>query len=115
MVTICENFGREHNLIFSIDPIPVKSKTNCVITMCGNNTSNYLEPVLFDGKQVPWVQKTEHLGQIFHQNLSVESDSYRRRACFMPRSSDCRDSLHFAYGGLLYDFRSDYVECLFKA
>ena len=130
MVTICESFGKEHNLIFSTDPTPAKSKTKCVM-FCGNNSSNYPLPVTLDGKQLPWVQKTEHLGHILHQNLSMESDSYRAKASFMTRSSDCRDSLHFAeseqrvqaiqlycsdaYGALLYDFRSEYAESLFKA
>ena len=30
MVTICEEYGKEHNLVFSMDPIPRKSKTKCV-------------------------------------------------------------------------------------
>ena len=134
MVTICESFGKEHNLIFSTDHNPAKSKTKCVM-FCGNNSSNYPVPVLLDGKQLPWVQKAEHLGHIFDQNLSMESDSYRARASFMILEidwlSDCRDSLHFAesqqwvqaiqfycsdaYGALLYDFRSDYANSLFKA
>ena len=87
--------------------------------------------MILDGKELPWVKKTEHLGHILHQNLSMESDSCRARASFMTRSSDCRDNLHFAepeqrvqaiqlycsdaYGAMLYDFRSDYAESLFKA
>ena len=76
MVTICEDFGRENNLMFSTDPTPAKSKTKCVM-FCGNNSGNYPLPVLLDGKQLPWVKKAEHLGHILHQNLSMESDSCR--------------------------------------
>ena len=28
MVEVCEEYGREHNLVFSTDPNPIKSKTN---------------------------------------------------------------------------------------
>ena len=31
MVKICEQFGIEHNIVFSTDPEPTKSKTKCVL------------------------------------------------------------------------------------
>ena len=34
MVTICERYGAAHNLVFSTDPVPAKSKTKCLL-FCG--------------------------------------------------------------------------------
>ena len=34
MLAICEKHGKEHNLVFSTDPVPKLSKTECV-NFCG--------------------------------------------------------------------------------
>ena len=30
MLAICERYGKEHNLVFSTDPVPKLSKTKCM-------------------------------------------------------------------------------------
>ena len=84
MVTICQDYGYEHNLVFSTDPDPKKSKTKCV------NYSTYKQqcPVILDGKPLPWVDRVEHLGHIFQSNGSMEADACRARASFMSRADD---------------------------
>ena len=131
MVTICEKYGIENNLVFSTDPNPNKSKTKCVLFCGPDNRTRLPDPVLLDGKELPWVEKCEHLGHVLHQTLSMESDFSRTRGSFMARASDLRDQLGFAdpwtkmqainlnccdaYGSMLWDLQSDYCQRFFKA
>ena len=55
------------------------------------------DPVMLDGKDLPWVEKCEHLGHVFSQSLSMESDSRVARGSFMKRASDLREQLWFAH------------------
>ena len=34
MVRVCEEYGKEHNMVFSTDPVPSASKTKCMF-FCG--------------------------------------------------------------------------------
>ena len=87
MLTVCEEYGREHNLVFSTDPNPVKSKTKCV-QFGHTSRCQYPDPVFLDGKALPWVERVEHLGHILHESLSMNADCTRARASFMDRASD---------------------------
>ena len=97
MIKVCETYGAEHNLVFSTDPDPKKSKTKCMYFTRKCQTSVvYPTPVKLDGKNLPWVQRADHLGHVLHQDGSMAADGVRARASFMSRSSDIRDSLYFA-------------------
>ena len=86
---ISEDYGKEHNMVFSTDPNPSLSKSKCVY-FCGSKARVvYPPPVVFEGKDLPWVRKVDHLGHILQQNLSMEADSIRARTSFMSRASDC--------------------------
>ena len=131
MVKVCEEYGVEHNLVFSTDPNPARSKTKCVL-FCGVKTKvRYPAPVMLDGKALPWVERCDHLGHVLQQNLSMEADSRRARGSFMNRASDIRDNLWFsdgrqkmrainlnctdAYGAMLWQLGSSYSESFYKA
>ena len=130
MVTMCEQYGAEFNLQFSTDPNPSKSKTKSVL-FCGRNTCEYPLPVKLDGKDLPWVDRVDHLGHILHQSLSMELDASRARASFMTRCSDIRDQFYFArpeqrmraiqlyccdaYGTMIWDLKSEYAEQYFRS
>ena len=130
MVQVCEKYGKEHNLVFSTDPVPAKSKTKCLY-FCGRTTRvNYPDPVQLDGKSLPWVQHAEHLGHTLHQTVSMDMDCTRARAKFIGKSVDVRESFSFAkpdqvlqmvqllctdaYGSMLWDLRSSQAEQFFK-
>ena len=130
MVTVCQDYGAEHNLVFSTDPDPRKSKTKCVL-FTAHSIKSYPVKVVLDNKDLPWVDRVEHLGHILQQNGSMEADGSRARASFMSHANDIRDNLYFAtpeqrvkaiqlyccdgYGTMLWNFRSDYAESFFKA
>ena len=132
MVEVCEKYGAENNLVFSTDPDPNKSKTKCMFfTRKSSNSIVYPKQVLLDGKNLPWVEKADHLGHVMHQSGSMIADGVRARGSFMGKSSDIRDNLYFAdphqrvqaiqlyccdgYGSMLWNLRSDYAERYFKA
>ena len=39
MLVVCQTYAREHNLVFSTDPVPSKSKTKCMY-FCGLHQSS---------------------------------------------------------------------------
>ena len=71
MVDVCERYGQDHNLVFSTDPVPSLSKTKCMY-FCGRpGKVKYPEPVTLDGKELPWVEHAEHLGQTVFKKGSI--------------------------------------------
>jgi hypothetical protein len=66
-------------MVFSTDPVPSLSKTKCMF-FCGRlNGVNYPDPVMLDGKILPWVKTAEHLGHTLHQVGSMDQDCKVRR------------------------------------
>ena len=130
MVRVCEEYGKEHNMVFSTDPVPSLSKTKCMF-FCGRlNGVNYPDPVMLDGKILPWVKTAEHLGHTLHQVGSMDQDCKVRRGIYINKSVEMREQLHFAspedvlkaldvycsdsYGSMLWSLRSDAAEAYFK-
>ena len=74
MLQVCEAYALEHNLVFSTDPVPSKSKTKCML-FCGRlGRVKYPAPLQLAGKDLPWVETVEHLGH----TLSLQT--WRRTA-----------------------------------
>ena len=96
MVLECEKYGKEHNLVFSTDPVPALSKTKCMY-FCGRTTNvQYPAQVQLDGKSLPWVQHALHLGHTLHQTVSMDKDCHGARAAFIAKSVDAREQFAFA-------------------
>ena len=117
------------NTILYLALILIRAK--CVL-FTGNATRvKFPDPVVLDNKNLPWVEKVDHLGHVLHQSLSNEADCVRARASFMNRASDLRDNLFFtsseikmkainsnccdAYGAMIWDLKSEYSEKFFRA
>ena len=130
MVKICQEYGEEHNLVFSTDPVPALSKTKCLY-FCGRaGRVKYPEPVQLDGKDLPWVETADHLGHKLYQKTSMEKDCTRARGKFIQKTVELREQLSFAqpqqimqavqvlstdaYGSMLWDLASSQAEQYFK-
>ena len=134
MLNVCDNYAKEHNLVFSTDKNPVKSKSKCIF-MSGKEGSAVPENVptnlQLDGKDLPWVATASHLGHEMHQSCSMDHDVKVKRAIFIGSSVDIREKFGFAkpeqilkavriyslylYGGMLWDFTSERTSQFCKA
>ena len=57
-------------------------------TRKSSNSLVYPKQVILDGKNLPWVEKADHLGHLMHQSGSTVADGVRARGSFMGKSSD---------------------------
>ena len=81
MVKICEKHAIDNDLKFSSDPNPEKSKTLCVAFNCLNRES--LPSIYLDGNPLPWKKQAKHIGNILHENGTMEKDVEVKRARFI--------------------------------
>ena len=123
MLDTCQRFAAKHNLRFSTDPDPEKSKTKSIF-VCGRAVGKQ-KPVnlTLDGEQLPWVESAAHLGHVLHQSGKMDKDIRSKRAQFIDESVHVREGFEFAspvevlqavklyvgshYGSMLWDFGSD--------
>ena len=97
MLMVVERYGQSHNLKFSTDVDPKKSKTKCIFFGAAPLRRQVLPPPLkMYGKELPWVESALHLGHMLHQSLSMEHDVKIRRAGFIAKSVEVREQLGFA-------------------
>ena len=130
MLKICEKYADDHNLEFSTDDVPARSKSKCVY-FCGRlNKVNYPDPLELAGRKLPWVINADHLGHTLCQTVTMDKDCHRARSKFIMRSTEVRESLVFshpfvtlkaiqslcmdAYGAMIWDLGSSSAEQFFK-
>ena len=81
MLEVCEEYAADHNLVFSTDPNPVKSK--CIF-MCGSvRNVQYPAALQLYGVDLPWVETATHLGHELHQLCNMDYDVKTKRAQFI--------------------------------
>ena len=131
MINVCESYAIEHNLEFSTDPVPTKSKSKCIY-FCGRlSRVIYPDPLELAGKKLPWVLSADHLGHTLSQKTNMEKDCQRARAKFIAKSTEVREALRFAqplhvlraievmcmdaYGSMLWNLESDKAEQFYKS
>ena len=62
MLQVCEVYAADHNLTFSTDPVPARSKTKCLL-FCGKSPrQRFPDPLQLNGEDLPWVEAADHLG-----------------------------------------------------
>ena len=130
MMNVCQDYGSEHNLAFSTDPVPAKSKSKCIIFSGNKRLQEMPPPIMLDGKALPYVDHLDHLGHVLHKSMSMEMDCTRATNSFKRRAHDIRDQLHFcqprqvmklvntyvgdSYGSNLWRFDSNYVTSFYS-
>jgi hypothetical protein len=130
MLAICERYGKEHNLVFSTDPVPKLSKTKFVYFCGRTNNVKYPSPVQLSGQDLPWVEQGDHLDHTLHQSVAVDMDCHQARVKFIAKSVDTREQFFFAkpeqkfkmiqilccdgYGSMLWNLKANPAEQYFK-
>ena len=123
MLEKCEKYAEDHNLIFSTDPNPRKSKTKCVFMTGTMKNVTYPVNLRLYNQDLPWVETATHLGHELHQLCDMSYDCKTKRGQFIGTSTDIRETFSFAhpdqvlnavniyashfYGAMLWDFTSD--------
>ena len=82
----CENFAEAHNLQFSTNPNPAKSKCKCI--GFGSRIKDQ-EDLMLCGNVLPWVNKISHLGTtITNEKEVLAKDIMQKRAAFISRNNE---------------------------
>ena len=96
MLREAEAWAQEYNVTFSTDPDPQKSKCK-LIFMCGKN-SKLPKPATISlcGRALPWVASATHLGHEIHESGDMSYDGKVKRAQYIGKSVEVRDTFSFA-------------------
>ena len=96
MLQVCDKYAAEYNICFSTDPVPSKSKSKCIY-MVGNR-KNMVKPMplMLGNKELPWVETATHLGHELHESGHMEHDAKVKRAEFIDKSVELRETFQFA-------------------
>jgi len=87
MLHICEEFGKEYNIIFNA------SKTQC-IKFNRAKTKDDLN-IVFDGKLLEWTDKLKYLGNWLQYNLSEDTEISHKRGELIGATNNIIANLHF--------------------
>jgi hypothetical protein len=124
MLRTCEKFANEHNIRFSTDPDPSKSKSKVVyVTGPRGGGLPKPSPLQLCGRDLPWVARAEHLGHTLTEDGTMRQDAREKRAQFIDCHVKTRETFDFAhpveqldavekyccsvYGSNLYDFKDN--------
>ena len=130
MVTICEEHAKSNNLEFSTDLDPKKSKTICM-AFHGGKAPAEVSKIMLNGREVPWRERSLHIGNTLHIDAKMNQDLKEKRAKFIDRSIELNQKFalyppdvklamaklynsHFT-GSSLWDFGSDWFSKLAKS
>ena len=125
----CETFALHHNLQFSTNIVPAKSKCKCIAF--GISSQNLPNLVLCNNK-LPWVDSVKHLGTVLTNDKEIlGKDVMQKRATFINRNNELQQEFHFThpkslikissiynssfYGSVLWSFSSKEVERIDKS
>ena len=95
MLRTCEDYAKEHNLVFSTDPSPIKSKTKCIAYL---KTERNLRKLQLCGNDLPWVDSCKHLGNKFENKMDgMKQDLLEKRARYISRNMELIQEFSFAH------------------
>ena len=95
MIITCETYAKEHNLQFSTDVIPSKSKTKCIAFV---KEKREIKHMVLCGNELPWVDNIKHLGSVITNDSDLMgSDTLQKRASYINRNNEINQEFHFAH------------------
>ena len=131
MLDVCEDFAKRFNVSFSTDPNPNKSKSKCIFMVGKKKNLPRPAPLRLGERDLPWVHTASHLGHELHESGEMEYDAKVKRADFIDKSLDIRDTFGFAspieilralrvhcsnfYGSMLWNLAGDGASQVYNA
>ena len=99
MLETREQYALQHSLQFSTDPNPAKSKSKCIYFTGKARNVSLPAPLQLFGEDLPWVDSAEHLGPTLSKDCTrdQDQDTHCKRAQFIDRTCDMRDTFYFAH------------------
>ena len=96
MLQTCESYAKSHNLVFSTNENPNKSKTKCIAFL---KEDKELEKLSLCDNMLPWVNNVKHLGMRIENKLGgiLRQDVMVKRAQFIQRNNEIMQEFHFAH------------------
>ena len=96
MLDVCERYAKQHNLKFSTDQNPQKSKTKCLAFL---QRGRQLRNLKLCDNILPWVETCKHLGtRIYNTPGSIlNRDIREKRAQYIQRNNELMQEFHFAH------------------
>ena len=128
MLSICEKYAEKHNLKFSTDPNPVKSKTKCMAFL---KKERSLRGLKLCQNILPWVDSGKHLGMKINNADGIFSRDIReKRARYIQGNNQLMQEFPFAscdtklflnkiynghhYGSVLWDLYDKQTEMVYN-
>ena len=96
MLKICERYAKNHNLKFSTNQNPAKSKTKCMAFL---HKDRQLRKLRLCGNELPWVEKGKHLGIKIANNPSkiLNDDVMEKRARYIQSNNELMQEFSFVF------------------
>ena len=95
MLDTCVEYAKEHNLVFSRNDDPKKSKTKCMNFLTKKRP---LKDMMLYGKKLPWVDRVRHLGNTIENNIDgMSQDIMEKRAQYITRNNELLQEFSFAH------------------
>ena len=95
MLKVCESYAESHNLCFSTDPSPMRSKTKCMAFL---KRKRDIRKLMLNGNPLPWVDAGKHLGaKLVSTPCSIlNEDIKEKRAQYIQRNNELMQEFSFA-------------------
>ena len=106
MLDTCEEYAQEHNLKFSTNVIPAKSKTKCLAFL---KNQRVIKPVTLCGDNLPWVVKGKHLGNIVeNKSDGMKKDLLVKRAQYIQKNNELNQEFFFTHPDTKFEINTIY-------
>ena len=86
MLDTVQSFAKVHNITFSRDPDPRKSKSKFIYMIGKRRNLTKPPPLLLCGHSLTWVERATHLGHELHESGTMDQDAMGKRAKFVENS-----------------------------
>ena len=87
MSSTCEMYAQEHNLQFSTNINPIKSKTKCMTFV--KQKGLVLKEMVLCNNKLPWVNNIKHLGSVLTNGRNIMLDDVMlKRAAYVNRNNE---------------------------
>ena len=108
MISIAETYADLHNIKFSTNPNPNKSKTKGIIF---RNSNKNVEPekIVLSGNSLPWIEGAKYLGNyVTNQINGLQKDIMQKRSKYIEKNTELLQQFNHVHPELLCKINNIY-------